>query len=348
MEEHNPESHHDDVKTQIKEEKKLEDKIRLNPWMVISIILVLVVLGVIFIPNPLTGKAISADEAGNTLVEFLNAKVGGGVVLDSVDDKGDIYEVNVIYQNMTIPVYITKDGKYFVQGIEEIVEGEDGGDVTPPPGPQDQTPEEVPKTNIPIVELFVMSHCPYGTQAEKGIIPVAKLLGDKINFKIRFVYYAMHGETEVLEQLNQYCIQEEQNDKFIPYLECFLEEGDGESCLTESGIDMDALTSCTEAADEEFDITANLEDEESWLSGRFPKFEIDLADNEKYGIGGSPSLIINGVQSSAGRDSASYLAGICNAFSESPEECNEELSSASPSPGFGGGTSDSGSDAQCG
>jgi len=32
--------------------------------------------------------------------------------------------------------------------------------------------QELPKTAKPKVELFVMSHCPYGTQAEKAMIPV--------------------------------------------------------------------------------------------------------------------------------------------------------------------------------
>jgi len=73
------------------------------------------------------------------------------------------------------------------------------------------------KKDVPEVELFVMSHCPYGTQMEKGILPVVELLGDKIDFKIRFVYYAMHGEKEVNEEARQYCIQKEQKDKFISY-----------------------------------------------------------------------------------------------------------------------------------
>ena len=37
-----------------------------------------------------------------------------------------------------------------------------------------------PKKEKPEVELFVMSHCPFGTQIEKGMLPVARLLGDKI------------------------------------------------------------------------------------------------------------------------------------------------------------------------
>ena len=190
--------------------------------------------------------------------------------------------------------------------------------------------------NKPEVELFVMSHCPYGAQAEKGIIPVFELLGDKINSEIKFVYYAMHpSQGEVEEQLNQYCIQKEQNDKYLDYLKCFLEAGDSEGCLESIGINVSKLEKCAEITDEKFDITKNLEDQSSWLSGRFPMFNINKELNEVFGVQGSPTLVINGEIVSSGRDSASYLETICSVFDEAPEECQEILSSEAPSPGFG-------------
>lgn len=206
---------------------------------------------------------------------------------------------------------------------------------------------DAPKSDKPAVELFVMSHCPYGTMAEKGIIPAVKALGDKIDFKIRFVYYAMHGEKEVYEQLNQYCIQKDQPEKLIPYLEAFLADDDAENALKVAGIDTKSLKSCAEATDKEFGLTASLEDKSSYLSGAYPLFNIDKGLNTQYGVQGSPTLVINGAQVSSGRDSASYLAAICSAFNEKPEECNLELSSVSPSAGFGYGTSAGATEAQC-
>jgi hypothetical protein len=50
------------------------------------------------------------------------------------------------------------------------------------------------KREKPDVDVFVMSYCPFGTQIEKGLLPVWDLLGDKINLNIRFVDYAMHGK----------------------------------------------------------------------------------------------------------------------------------------------------------
>ncbi|MEE9525850.1 MAG: hypothetical protein V3V78_04565 [Candidatus Woesearchaeota archaeon] len=190
------------------------------------------------------------------------------------------------------------------------------------------------KKEVPEVELFIMSHCPYGTQMEKGMLPVVTLLGDKIDFEVKFVNYAMHGEVEVYEQTSQYCIQKEQNDKFINYLNCFLKEGDSADCLEKAEIDKTALALCEQFTDLEFKITENFEDKASYR-GNYPQFNINDAENQKYDVRGSPTLVINGATASTGRDSVSLLKAVCTGFEEAPEECDEEIDAAQPSPGFG-------------
>lgn len=207
---------------------------------------------------------------------------------------------------------------------------------------------KIPQTEKPEIELFVMSHCPYGTQSEKGILPVIRSLGDKVDFKIRFVYYAMHGEKEVTEQLNQYCIQKEQEDVYLDYLACFLKDGDGKACLTASSVDTTKMNTCVAAADAEFGIMKSFNDKSSWLSGNYPLFGTDAAKNTKYSVGGSPTLIINGKDSDAGRNPASYQQAICDAFIDKPEECNTPLDSSNPSAGFGYGTAAAATAAGCG
>ena len=205
----------------------------------------------------------------------------------------------------------------------------------------------MPKKDKPEVELFVMSHCPYGTQIEKGMLPVARLLGDKIDFNIRFCSYAMHGEKELDEQTLQYCIQKEYNDKYLDYLACFLKDDKTDECLKEVELD-GKLDECIAETDAEFKITEKFNDKSTWSGGRFPLFDIDKELNEKYGVRGSPNLVINGVTAKSGRDPASLLDAICTGFNVKPAECNEELSSANPSAGFGFETSASAStDAQC-
>lgn len=226
-----------------------------------------------------------------------------------------------------------------VQAAEEEAVEQDKFD-TPPP--------QVEKSSKPKVEVFVMSHCPYGTQIEKGLIPVVTLLGDKIDFNVRFVYYAMHGEKEVKEELNQYCIQKEQRSKYLSYLVCFLGEGKGEDCLKQIGIDQKKLKTCVAAADKKFAVTANLKDKNSWLNGRYPLVNLDKDLNDKYDISGSPTLVINGTKVSVNRDSASLLAAVCAAFDNPPEECSRQLNSDNPSPGFGFGTTGDAAAAECG
>jgi hypothetical protein len=196
------------------------------------------------------------------------------------------------------------------------------------------------------VELFVMSHCPYGTQAEKGIIPAIEALGNNVDFHIRFVYYAMHGQTELNEELRQYCIQYEQRDKFIDYLTCFLDSGDSSSCLTSAGVNINQLNTCVARADTAFNVTNMYNDQATWLSGRYPLFNAHESLNEEYGIRGSPQLVVNGeVIQPASRSPQGYLDAICEAFTQQPAACNTQLSTTAYSTGFGytGGSSSSAS-----
>lgn len=326
--------------------KNPTQKIRENPWILATVVLaILAALLLIssFGSSCLTGKVVSEKKAGESIVGFLNEQTGGGVEFVSSEDLGSVYEVTVSYQSQDIPVYVTKDGKYYVQGIVEIEEDSLTDTNT------NTEPEviNVPKSDKPVVELFVMSHCPYGTQAEKGIIPAIEALGNNIDFKLRFVYYAMHPtQGEVEEQLNQYCIQKEQPTKLLPYLKCFLDKGEGAACLTEAKVDKTKLTACTKKADTEFEISKNKDDKSSWLSGYYPLFNIDKSLNEMYGIQGSPTLVVNGEQVSSARDPASYLNAICQAFNNAPDACSTELSSTAYSPGFGY-TAGASTNAQC-
>ncbi|MCF7861234.1 hypothetical protein K9M79_03225 [Candidatus Woesearchaeota archaeon] len=190
------------------------------------------------------------------------------------------------------------------------------------------------KKTVPTVEAFVMSHCPFGTQIEKGLIPVQELLGDKIDFKIKFVNYAMHGDKEIYEQLNQYCIQEEQTDKYMTYLKCFLKDGQSDACLIEADIDAEALKECTDEVDTEYQITANFNDKTTWM-GNYPPFKVNEKEVQQYGVRGSPGLVVNGVLVSSARDPQSLLETICQGFTTKPAECSQSLDTTNPSSGFG-------------
>ena len=211
-----------------------------------------------------------------------------------------------------------------------------------------KAPEEVSQQERPDVKLFVMSYCPYGVQAVKGMLPAWELLQEKADIGMYFVDYVMHDKKEIDENLRQYCINETQPDKLIAYLDCFTKNEDSGACFLETSIDAGAVASCVLSADQEFSVTASYEDKDSWLSGSYPKFNVHAALNEQYDVGGSPTLVINGkVTQLNDRSPSSFQAAICDAFIDPPVECAEILSEEAPTPGFGGGTSDNPSSGSC-
>ncbi|MFH1822442.1 MAG: hypothetical protein ABH830_01960 [Patescibacteria group bacterium] len=296
-----------------------------------------------------TNVDIGPEEASAKAENFINNNLlqeGQKATVKEVTEEGGLYKVVVdIGSGQDVDSYITKDGKKFfpqVLDIEEI-EGQNNQDTSAEPQPD----INAVKSEKPVVELFVMSHCPYGTQIEKGMLPVIETLGDKIDFSLKFCSYAMHGETELKEELRQYCIQKNEPEKFIAYLQCFLEAGDSEGCVSKADINNSNLTSCISQTDSQYKVTEKFNDQSTWSGGRYPVFDVYKEDNSNYGVQGSPTLVINGGIVSSARDSVSLLNAICSAFNEQPAECSTQLSSASPSAGFGYNVSDSASAGEC-
>lgn len=317
-----------------------------NYWALSTIVLAIILI--IVLATGGSKPTMNAKEVGQKILSFASAQYPDAGLI-SINDNGQFYEVVLSINGQESPLYATKDGENIIlpQGVIPLTARATQDTATQP------TQTEIPKSDKPIVEAFVMSHCPSGTQIEKGLLPVAELLGNKIDFQIKFVYYAMHpSQGEVEEELKQYCIEEEQNDKFLGYLTCWLGKtgtpADGAACIDETGIDKTKLSTCTARTDAEFNVLANLNDQSTWLNGRFPKFDIHKAENDKYRVGGSPTLIINGVQSQAGRDSVSLLKAICDTFNTAPEECNTEFKTETPAPGFGWSTTTSANNAAAG
>ena len=183
------------------------------------------------------------------------------------------------------------------------------------------------KKDVPDVSLYVMAYCPYGTQAEKWIIPVVNLLWKKINFKVKFVDYEMHGKKSIDEDNLQYCIQKEQKTKYISYLTCFLKAWDSTSCIKQNSIDMKKANTCIKDLDKKYNITWLYNDKSTWLNSRFPQYNVYKDENVKYGVQGSPTLVINWVKTQAlSRSPESYLNTICKSFKNQPPECSKTLS----------------------
>ena len=314
-----------------------------NSWIIVSAVLAVIVVVLLIInfnSSCPTGNVVSKEEAGEELLGFVQSQ-GMEAEVSGVEEESGLYKVNLEIQGQEQPIHVTKDGENLVQGIVSFEDIENQQESTN----EESSSTDIPKSENPNVELFVMSYCPYGTQAQKGIIPAVKALGDSVDFKVRFVNYLMHGEKEGWENTRQYCIQKEQGDKLNAYLTCFLDEGKSEECLDEVGIDKDKLDGCVDGADEEYNITGLINDQSSYRGGRFPQYNVNDDLNNEYGVGGSPTLIINGKKVQSGRSPAAYLDTICSAFTDDakPSECEEaNLTTETYSPNFGYDVSTSG------
>jgi glutaredoxin len=289
-------------------ESRVVSKMKEKPWMLATIALgiVCVILFFLAFKPGMTGNVISGDAVGQKVVDFVNSR-GGSASLMSVERQGDLYLVTISMEEGPVSVYATRDGENLIPSMIPLT--------SQVQQPQQQPSQNIQKSDVPEVELFVMTHCPYGTQAEKGFIPVMRKLGDSINAKIRFVHYFMHAPEET-ETPIQVCIREEQSEKYLDYLECFLGEGDSDKCLTEAKINKAKLDDCVETNADKY-------------------YEEDSQLSQQYGVKGSPTLVINGKIVSSGRNPNSFLSTVCSAFNTKPEECSSELSTENPTPGFG-------------
>ncbi|MCF7846702.1 MAG: hypothetical protein K9M51_01390 [Candidatus Gracilibacteria bacterium] len=286
----------------------------------------------------LSGEELSEDEAKTAAEDFINtALMPAGqtaTVKEVTEYDQDIYRITVDAAGKEIVSFLSEDGAMFFPQVMDVAE------VTAQKEAQAQAAEQakeveladLEKKEVPHVELFVMSHCPFGTQMMKGFLPVAATLGDKIDFDLKYVNYAMHGEKELREQMYQTCISQEYRENLEEYLTCFLTDDDGPGCREEMDLDLEA---CVAALDEEYDIMAGFEDKSTWVNDRFPKFLVHNEENETYGVRGSPTFVLNGKVMQAARDPQSLLDTVCQGFTDAPEECDKELPSVAPAPGFG-------------
>ena len=229
------------------------------------------------------------------------------------------------------PIYATKDGEKIIIGPLY--------DLNEPLKFEQPTPEpvEYPKSDKPEVLMFVMSFCPFGQQAEKGLKPAIELLGDTIEFEPHYVIYSnygsgypdycldenvkycsMHGIAELREDVRQLCIWKYEPDKFWPYVEK----------IYQGNCNLNNIDTCWKEQAQALGIdTAKIE--ECFNNEAFALLEEEVKLNKKYNVRGSPTILINETEYSGDRSPQSFKDAICSAFNEQPEECSQELSGES-------------------
>lgn len=115
----------------------------------------------------------------------------------------------------------------------------------------------IARVGKPTLELFVMSYCPFGVQAEEQIFPIVKKFGDKIDFKLRFIaeekavsspqditpFRSLHGYREVAENIRQLLIAQEYPNRYMDYILCRGKklEKSWKACAEKLGIDVSKI-----------------------------------------------------------------------------------------------------------
>ncbi len=319
------------------EEQKVTLKLpKINAWMISTFVLI-IILGIFlafpsFILN-LTGRAtevnvgsigseLTPDEAGSKAVEYINKNLitSGSASLVSVEEMSDMYKVTTSYQGQQIPVYITKDGLYLF-----ISQPLDTTKELPKPQ-QQQTQQEIPKSDRPKVELYIFSYCPFGAQSLDSFAEVALFLKDYADFKVKF-FSNMHGEHERQQNMIQECIQKVAPDKYFEYAKDYYEKVYS-SCASQRSVDCDKEKT-TELLNE-VGIDSNKVFECVEKEGE-QLYQQDKNDASSLGLSGSPSFVINGVYTRVTRTPEGIKSAVCSAFNTPPEKCSQELSSSASS-----------------
>jgi glutaredoxin len=315
----------------------------INLWMIATFVLVAALVVVLLKGFPITGLIIgtseqAAQKAVNWISDYYKSR-GVDVTVTLVNaskTESGVYQFTVKLsgaQGTTEETYyVSQDGKlFFPEGIFTQITT------------TTTQPQQMPKKDKPTVELFVMSFCPYGVQAETLMKPVVDLLGTKADIKIRFIanvqgetvdsVQSLHGITEAQEDLRQLCIMKYYNQTvFWNYLmeidnNCYGKidtrnatalDACWKNAATKAGIDVAKIQTCSSGSE-----GLNL-------------LKADEQLTEQYGVSGSPTLIINGAAYSGGRSSEAFKQAICNAFTTSPTECSQTLSSSGGSSTSGG------------
>lgn len=173
------------------------------------------------------------------------------------------------------------------------------------------------------LDLFVMSHCPYGVQAEQILKDVVDVFGTELKFNLYFIasesngiFSSMHGQAEVDEDLRQVCIMKYSPSDLYDYLMClapnYTTSGTvWESCAQQNNIDVNKIKTCYQG-----------DEGKSLLSENLKK-----ANELK--IGSSPTIYINGQKYAGSRNAASIQSFLCSE-NTTLSGCSSQVGTSAP------------------
>ncbi len=166
-----------------------------------------------------------------------------------------------------------------------------------------------------VLDMYVMSQCPYGAQAGSEAIRSMANFGDNVELNFEYIantqgsgFGSLHGQPEVDEDIRQLCIEKHFPEKHFPYVLCFNENyGAGitqyQTCASQVGIDTSVVESCFNG-------------EGSTLLSN------SISQTNLIGATGSPTIYLNGEKYTSGRSSADFTRAICKELNWEDPGCS--------------------------
>ncbi len=307
---------------------------------IIGIIVVIVILLAYGFTQGLPGQGavVPPQACAEKTLRYVNDNFvapGSSASLTSVTENRGIYEVKIGYQGQAMTIYTTRDcSSLFTNRIDMTATAGGSGN-----GPAQAAAAPI-KTERPVAELFVMAFCPYGTQAESVMKPVAALIGSKADIHVRYIttitgttvgsVRSLHGPSEAQEDLRQICILKKNPEKFWEYIEIF-----NDACYPQYQ-NADKLDACWRNVTSSLGI--DVKSIETCASGGegLTLLKADESLSNSYKASASPTLIINGQKFSGPRTPDAYKQAICDRFVTPPAECSTTLPAVTGAVASGG------------
>lgn len=324
--------------------KKTERKPKRNVWKIYTAILTVISISLIVnmglqptgevIEQPDDFNVISADDAAQKALDYINTYVLQGqataILLETVEESG-LYDMKIRVMGRVYDAYVTKDGRLLMLSALDL----DQKPEVPEPQPSQF---DAPDAEKPNVKFFVMSFCPFGNQAEEGLGPVFELLGEEnVEWEPHYVIYSNYrggGPQYCLDEESKYCsmhgIQELNQDVRELCIWKYYEHSVWWDFVLKINqqCDYNNVDTCWEPIAKEFDIDVDKvkkcfdEEAEDLLT-------VEVGLNQKYGVSGSPTVLVNDQQYSGGRAPENFKQGVCSGFATQPDECSQILGATS-------------------
>jgi predicted DsbA family dithiol-disulfide isomerase len=182
--------------------------------------------------------------------------------------------------------------------------------------------DPAPKT---VIELFVMSQCPWGVKAENVVFPAVTSLAPHVQLQLRFIgetapsadgdaaktrFTAMHGDPEVQENIRQVCAAKHFPDRYMDYIlarNANVNDPNWKDAATRAGLKADVVERCASGPEGAALMTENLK-----------------VHKERKATA-SPTIYIDGTLYSGARGLKSITLALCNALQakgvKTPEAC---------------------------